>query len=41
MFGGPNLSNFKFLEDKNMSDAGLKTPYGHRDFKIGWTGIQI
>tara|TARA_B100000886_G_scaffold244486_1_gene171809 strand:+ start:2157 stop:3857 length:1701 start_codon:yes stop_codon:yes gene_type:complete len=29
MFGGPNLSNFKFLEEKNMSDAGLKTPYGH------------
>ena len=24
MFGGPNLSNFKFLDENNMSDAGLK-----------------
>ena len=29
MFGGPNLSNFKFLDENNMSDAGLKTPSGH------------
>ena len=44
MFGGPNLSTFKFLKKNNMMEAGLKTPSGQVELQnwLDWnTDLQI